>query len=228
MFLRTAHRQPTIANGESPSQAFANNGATTSLKLNRKSKEPKGFLKVPTNAPGNRGMASATSGMAKGPDATTLLSPPPATQHRRRSVLRPRIHRVPPSAPAPLSIHHRALSPIAPPATPPKQKAGGAACSAAPPAAVAFAKAPKRYSLFGHNVYQAAGHHDNLLQVLALHGGLHGFKRHGLHVVLGSIGRNGDACAFTLPLTCTASSTSSSLAFSESNSGHSSVWMESS
>lgn len=77
MFLRTAHRQPTIANGESPSQAFANNGATTSLKLNRKSKEPKGFLKVPTNAPGNRGMASATSGMAKGPDATTLLSPPP-------------------------------------------------------------------------------------------------------------------------------------------------------
>lgn len=68
MFLRIAHRQPTIANGESPSQAFANNGATTSLKLNRKSKEPKGFLKVPTNAPGNRGMASVTSGMAKGPD----------------------------------------------------------------------------------------------------------------------------------------------------------------
>lgn len=96
MFLRTAHRQPTIANGESPSQAFANNGATTSLKLNRKSKEPKGFLKVPTNALGNRGMASATSGMAKGPDATTLLSPPPATQHRRRSVLRPHTHRVPP------------------------------------------------------------------------------------------------------------------------------------
>ncbi len=95
MFLRTAHRQPTIANGESSSQAFANNGATTSLKLNRKSKEPKGFLKVPTNAPGSRGMASATSGMAKGPDATTLLSTPPATQHRRRSVLRPHTHRVP-------------------------------------------------------------------------------------------------------------------------------------
>lgn len=40
MFLRTAHRLPTIANGESPSQAIPDNGATTPLKLNRKSKEP--------------------------------------------------------------------------------------------------------------------------------------------------------------------------------------------
>lgn len=114
MFLRTAHRQPTIANGESPSQAFANNGATTSLKLNRKSKEPKGFLKVPTNAPGNRGMASATSGMAKGPDATTLLSPPPcysaspperlAPAHPPGSPIRPRATLHPPSS----LVAHRA------------------------------------------------------------------------------------------------------------------------
>ena len=67
MFLRTAHRQPTIANGESSSQAFANNGATTSLKLNRKSKEPKGFLKVPMNAPGGEGQGWRHQRNGKGP-----------------------------------------------------------------------------------------------------------------------------------------------------------------
>lgn len=114
MFLRTAHRQPTIANGESPSQAFANNGATTSLKLNRKSKEPKGFLKLPSNAPGGEGQGwrHQRNGKGTGRHRLTITAPcysvsPPerlAPAHPPGSPIRPRATLHPPSS----LVAHRA------------------------------------------------------------------------------------------------------------------------